>query len=128
MKQLPEPDPETPSEHAARPERTPANRPAPKQNRPKHASKTWEEAPKKIVPPTAPAAAESKEGGFLEVKSQPWAYLYVDGKQIGETPGSVRLPGKHRARVERPGHVPLEKVFMITAGRRAYWEPKIRPE
>lgn len=54
-----------------------------------------------------PSAAEPRVAvgeGELSIDSEPWAYVYLDGKALGPTPlAHVRLPaGAHRLRLENP--------------------------
>jgi serine/threonine-protein kinase len=68
--------------------------------------------PKRVVRPR-PGAAEARPAlgaraevgeGEVSIDSEPWAYVQIDGKDLGPTPlAHVRLPaGAHRVRLENP--------------------------
>lgn len=57
--------------------------------------------------PSASASTEAKPAageGELSIDSEPWAYVQIDGRDLGPTPlAHVRLPaGTHRVRLENP--------------------------
>ena len=64
------------------------------------------------------AAAGSQEPAHLYINSTPWGVLYVDDKQIGNTPlADVKVPpGSHSIRVTRDGYVSYETVIAIESG------------
>lgn len=63
----------------------------------------------------SPAAVEP---AHLFIYSTPWGVLYVDDKQIGNTPqADVKVaPGSHSIRVVRDGYVSYETVIAIESG------------
>jgi serine/threonine-protein kinase len=89
-------------------------------------------------PPSVPAAARGAPGeiprvegalrpGVLQVNATPWAHVTIDGRPIGETPVVVELPpGPHRVRASHPTFGVLEKVIVISAGRREKWHAQLR--
>ena len=53
----------------------------------------------KIDTATAPAS------GAVEIASEPTAGIYVDGKRVGRTPATLKLPAKrHRIELRKPGY------------------------
>ncbi len=60
----------------------------------------------KILPPTQLGSPGKKviSPGSLSVTSNPWAYLYVDDKKVGETPvlSFSTTPGKHLLKLSNP--------------------------
>lgn len=84
------------------------------------------EAPKALEPkpPTRPsnaiAAKKAKRpNGFLNVSSEPWATVHIDGVAHGATPlYQVALPeGRHQIVFSRAGEKPVERVVNIAAGQ-----------
>jgi serine/threonine-protein kinase len=72
--------------------------------------------------PAAPAAPPADESGRLLVRSTPaGAYVFVDGKDVGPTPQTVRdlAPGTHVIRVVQDGYTPEERRIVISAARPA---------
>lgn len=68
----------------------------------------------------APGAKPTRAtaNGYLSVTAEPWAFVSVDGKRVGETP-VVKLavpPGRHRLRLERPGAKPVNRLVELHAG------------
>jgi hypothetical protein len=64
--------------------------------------------------PTGSAA----EPAHLFIASTPWGVLFVDDKQIGNTP-QIDLkvtPGSHNIRVTRDGYLSYETVIVIESG------------
>jgi serine/threonine-protein kinase len=62
------------------------------------------------------------QAGVLQVTSSPWAYVFVDGRRVGETPVAVPLPpGRYRVRAVRAPHGVREAWVEIAPGRRTAW-------
>jgi hypothetical protein len=77
--------------------------------------------------PPAPEQDDSGQGR-LQVLSDPWSIIFVDGKRVGYTPVDMMLPsGKHRLRAERDGFAPAEQVLTIRSGEQGHWSPRLRP-
>jgi hypothetical protein len=57
------------------------------------------------------------------VEVSPWAVLFVNGFEVGETPQDVRLAAgrRYRFRVEHPTKGAAEKVIEVVAGERQTW-------
>jgi serine/threonine protein kinase len=57
--------------------------------------------------------------GFLNVYSEPWAQVTVDGRDVGTTPIlKLRLPtGEHRVRLKNPSRAPYDKHVRIVKDR-----------
>ncbi|HET9706910.1 MAG TPA: serine/threonine-protein kinase [Gemmatimonadales bacterium] len=68
--------------------------------------------------PRPPATATAAEPAHLYIASTPWGVLYVDDKQIGNTPQlDYRVPpGSHSIRVSRDGFLSYETVIAIESG------------
>ena len=62
------------------------------------------------APPVAPT--------YLSVNATPWGSVFLDGRELGQTPVSdVQIePGRHVLRVERDQHVPYESVIEVAPG------------
>jgi hypothetical protein len=57
--------------------------------------------------------------GILSVQATPWGTVRVNGREIGDTPQSIRLPaGVHRVRIERHGHTIADERETVKAGKR----------
>jgi hypothetical protein len=73
---------------------------------------------------TRPPATNPTRGGaavepaHLFFNSSPWGVLYVDDRQIGNTPqADVQVPpGTHTIRIVRDGFLPYETIIAIEAG------------
>jgi len=65
-----------------------------------------------------PATTSAVEPAHLFINSTPWGVLYVDDKQIGNTPqADVKVaPGSHSIRVTRDGYLSYETVIAIESG------------
>jgi hypothetical protein len=65
-----------------------------------------------------PATTSALEPAHLFINSTPWGVLYVDDKQIGNTPqADVKVaPGSHSIRVTRDGYLSYETVIAIESG------------
>jgi serine/threonine-protein kinase len=70
-------------------------------------------------PPPPPAPPVVQAPGVLVVVVKPWATLWIDGKQVGETPYRVSLPaGRHRLRLVNEERGKSEwATVTITPGR-----------
>jgi serine/threonine protein kinase len=75
-----------------------------------------------------PAAAESTAAptdtrpGTLLVTASPWAYVTVDGRELGETPVTVALPpGNHRLRLRHPKLGAREVSVAISPAQRSVY-------
>jgi hypothetical protein len=68
-----------------------------------------------------PRAAQRPSGppGFITIDSQPWATIYVDGKDYGPTPvGNVALPpGRHGVRAVTPSGTTKDFSIWIESGK-----------
>jgi hypothetical protein len=66
-------------------------------------------------PTPTPSAVEP---AHLFINSTPWGVLYVDDKQIGNTPqADLKVPpGSHSIRVARDGYLSYETVIAIESG------------
>jgi hypothetical protein len=80
-------------------------------------------APKAEPPPPEPPppVKEAPAYGTLQVGSDKWVDVYVDGERVGRAPDRTQyplLPGEHRLRAEKPDSncLPFERTFTITAG------------
>jgi PEGA domain-containing protein len=74
------------------------------------------------APPVAQPAAPAEGSGRLSVRSTPaGAHLFVDGKDAGPTPQTVRdlAPGTHVIRVVQDGYTTEERRVVISASRPA---------
>jgi hypothetical protein len=59
--------------------------------------------------------------GTLQVGSDKWVDVYVDGERVGRAPDRTQYPlppGEHRLRAEKPNSncLPFERTFTISAG------------
>jgi hypothetical protein len=73
-----------------------------------------------LPPPPPPVPKRRAEPGLLSVNAIPWGSVYVDGRQVGNTPQldlSIS-PGQHRLRVERQGYSPFERVIDVAPRQR----------
>jgi hypothetical protein len=65
----------------------------------------------------------------LNVKSDPPALVYVDGREVGMSP--IRLgalpAGEHRVEIQLPGYWSVDQVLETTAAREAILEAKLAP-
>jgi serine/threonine protein kinase len=63
-------------------------------------------------------AASAVEPAHLFINSTPWGVLFVDDKQIGNTPqADLKVtPGSHSIRVSRDGYLSYETVIAIESG------------
>ncbi len=57
--------------------------------------------------------------GTLNIYTEPWAYVFVDGKAAGSTPimGLKVVEGTHRVRFERPSGRGSETVVHVAPGQ-----------
>ncbi|HKE91412.1 MAG TPA: serine/threonine-protein kinase, partial [Gemmatimonadales bacterium] len=78
-------------------------------------------------PPVTPTAAEP---AHLFINSTPWGVLYVDDRQIGNTPqADLKVaPGSHSIRVSRDGYVSYETVITIESGETLKLTDIVLPE
>ena len=85
--------------------------------------------PTKIAAAQSVASEQDDSGqGRLQVLSDPWSIIFVDGKKVGYTPVDMMLPtGKHRLRAERDGFAPAEQMLTIRSGEQGHWSPRLRP-
>jgi hypothetical protein len=71
--------------------------------------------------PTPPAASGD---GVLAVVATPWAEVFVDGKDIGETPREIQLgAGSYKVKATHPALGSREQVVTIKPGKRQLWAP-----
>jgi hypothetical protein len=68
--------------------------------------------------PRQPATTTTAEPAHLFIASTPWGVLFVDDKQIGNTPqADLKVPpGSHSIRVSRDGFLSYETVIAIESG------------
>jgi hypothetical protein len=68
-------------------------------------------------PPAGPTGG-ALEPAHLFIAASPWGVLYVDDRQIGNTPqADVKVPpGTHSIRITRDGYLPYETIIAIEAG------------
>jgi len=83
--------------------------------RPPHIA-TLPDSGKVVVRP--PATTSTAEPAHLYIASTPWGVLFVDDKQIGNTPqADLKVPpGSHSIRVSRDGYLSYETVIAIESG------------
>lgn len=71
----------------------------------------------KITPPVQLGSPGKKvmSPGSISVTSEPWAYLYMDDKKVGETPvvGFSTTPGKHLLKLSNPDLGVKEKELTV---------------
>jgi hypothetical protein len=69
-------------------------------------------------PTGQPAGGAAVEPAHLYINSSPWGVLFIDGRQIGNTPQfDVRVPpGTHTIRITRDGYLPYEAVVALESG------------
>ncbi|MCC6808709.1 MAG: serine/threonine protein kinase [Deltaproteobacteria bacterium] len=73
-----------------------------------------EEPAKKLVP-----KAKVEDPGTVRIIAKPWAYVYIDGLQVGQTPSyreASLTPGKHKLRFVNPDYPPLTKEITVKSG------------
>lgn len=68
--------------------------------------------------PRPPATPSTAEPAHLFIASTPWGVLFVDDKQMGNTPQlDIKVaPGSHSIRVSRDGFLSYETVIAIESG------------
>ena len=68
-------------------------------------------------PPPGPTTT-AVEPAHLFIAASPWGVLYVDDRQIGNTPqADVKVPpGTHSIRITRDGYLPYETIIAIESG------------
>jgi serine/threonine-protein kinase len=93
---------------ARRDEAARASAPAPGDARPASAAKPARPAPRPSGPP-----------GWITIDSQPWATIYIDGKDHGPTPvGNLALPpGRHAVRAVTPSGTTKDFSIWIESGK-----------
>jgi hypothetical protein len=69
--------------------------------------------------PVRAAPRPSGPPGFITIDSQPWATIYIDGKDYGPTPvGNVALPpGRHGVRAVTPSGTTKDFSIWIESGK-----------
>jgi serine/threonine-protein kinase len=81
-------------------------------------------SPAPPVPPATPAPTlpsprvPVRPSGYLNVYTEPWSYVWVDGKRVGSTP-LLKLPvapGSHLIRLQSPGGKPVERQVKVLSG------------
>jgi serine/threonine-protein kinase len=67
-----------------------------------------------MAPTMAVAAAPSSGNTRLSVNTDPWSYVYLDGRRLGATPqiGTPVTPGRHTIRLENPSE-DLERTVHV---------------
>lgn len=71
-----------------------------------------------------PAAASGD--GLLSVSVTPWAELFLDGRSLGYTPCTVRLPaGTYRLVAANALHGKAQQRVVIAPGKRKTWTPTL---
>jgi serine/threonine-protein kinase len=73
--------------------------------------------------------AVKRRPGFVSIYAQPWAYVTVDGKKMGETPVmKLELPaGLHRVRLDHPQKRSYETAVSVTAGETKMIDVNLKP-
>jgi hypothetical protein len=112
---VPAAEPEARSGSAAPP---PAKAPLPKTPAPARVEPPRASADSRSSPSTA-KRAESNERGLLIQSTPPGATAFVDGREVGRTPVTVRsiAPGPHTVQVMHDGFVGQERKIAISASR-----------
>ncbi len=66
----------------------------------------------------APQTQASQAPGRLWVQADPWAYVYLDGEILQETPimNLAIPPGRHTLRVARDLYEPFEQIINVSPG------------
>ena len=100
-------------------QRTPATRPRP--TRPSGGTTTPGTVPPADTGRRRPPAGQTGgtvEPAHLYIAASPWGVLYVDDRQIGNTPqADVRVPpGTHTIRITRDNYLPYETIIAIESG------------
>jgi serine/threonine-protein kinase len=128
LSQPPPPELETPMpaapavevEEESMPELAPKRKKAPAKKKRK-AAPPPEPMPEPEVEPKAEAPEEKPLYGTLQVGSDKWVDVYVDGERVGRAPDRTQYPlppGEHRLRAEKPNSncLPFERTFTISPG------------
>jgi predicted Ser/Thr protein kinase len=68
--------------------------------------------------PPVVTAPTTVEPAHLFIAATPWGVLYVDDKQVGNTPqADVKVsPGTHTIRITRDGYLPYETIIALESG------------
>ena len=114
-----------PPRHQTR--RQPGSAPGTQAQRPPRATAPADTGKTSPRPPVTPTTAEP---AHLFINSTPWGVLYVDDRQIGNTPqADVKVtPGSHSIRVSRDGYVSYETVIAIESGETLKLTDIVLPE
>jgi hypothetical protein len=69
-------------------------------------------------PRREPAPPPPEPQGFLTIAADPFAEVYIDGADAGQTPlvEYAVKPGRHTIRVERPGFKTVTETVQVAAG------------
>ncbi len=74
----------------------------------------------------APNPASTQGEGRIVVKASPWAFVTIDGAQVGEAPVEMPFPaGVHRLHARHPSLGEDEIVVNLAPGQRYVWRPKL---
>jgi hypothetical protein len=70
------------------------------------------------LPRREPAPRPPEPQGFLTIAADPFAEVYIDGADAGQTPlvEYAVKPGRHTIRVERPGFKTVTETVQVVAG------------
>ncbi len=93
------------------------------QNQPATPAETPVRQPEPTPPPAqtvqrTPQTQASQAPGSLWVQADPWAYVYLDGEILQETPimNLAIPPGRHTLRVARDLYEPFEQIINVSPG------------
>ena len=76
--------------------------------------------------PPRPDDAGVEGMGTVAVRAVPWAYVRIDGADVGETPFEGSLPARaHRLQVRHPTLGEDEIVVTLRRGERYVWRPRL---
>ena len=111
---------QSPSPATATPiESTPKPPPAPVATKPAPATKptTHKGRPAQQPAAAAPAPARAAAQGTITIDAQPYGEVYVDGKDMGQTPliNWTVSAGAHKIRIERPGFKTINETIQVDA-------------
>jgi len=72
-----------------------------------------------VAAPAAGAPAPDASGRLLVRSTPAGAHVFIDGRDVGETPATIRdlSRGTHRLRIVRDGYAPADRRVDITRGR-----------
>jgi serine/threonine-protein kinase len=90
------------------------------------AGKTAPEPAPRSAAADAPAAPSPRGRATLVVDVVPWATVYVNGENVGDTPLTLELgAGAHELRAVHPSHGSARARIDLRAGERRRWSPRL---